>query len=128
MHNLTGFISASRAIGWRNEGPDSRPEGICVQMPLSRRVARREALGAVAEALKNSGIEWLKPRGKVWRLDLDGLRGFSENFLSSLSWATGIVEVEPEVEVETRSLYRGVSEETVVKFPVYMQEFLMDRP
>jgi hypothetical protein len=56
-------------------------------------------LQIVQDRVQQNNVDVIQHRGKMWRLNLDGLRAMVPDLMQGLGWATGVAVIEPEIEV-----------------------------
>ena len=127
IRTLTGLFVLDGSIAWQlfaSTGSE-QCEGVRVNFPLHGRSHQREALKHIEETVDKNEIDWLSRSGKVWKLNLDKLRGLVPDLLDGLNWATGTAAVEPEIEFAQEQVFEILEDRTYVRFPVYKEEYIL---
>lgn len=72
--------------------------GFTITFPLHGRILEKQATKAIAEAISNNGIDWLKRKGDRWYLES---KSFKEhfNFQQGCDWLDGLICVEMEHDI-----------------------------
>lgn len=124
----TAVFAASGDIHWQmTDSADWHSEvsgevtGFSMGFIFSSRLREKDAMDAVAEGLKINQIEWLRPSTVLpdyWLVDLDGLKEYFGDFLSSIEWMKGQIKIVPEFDNEPRKFFDEIKEDTYVTFDI----------
>lgn len=124
MHGLVGNFVLNGGIAWQIvDGPFEyhSSKGIFLNFSLQNRFTKRRAEMVVSEALNRNDISWLIRVGREWRLKLDELRTFFDTW-KDVDWMTGMISVQPEIEIEQEEIFDEIRERTSVRFLVLLED------
>ena len=132
MEIITAGISESGKMYWNFWGQRRVPgteDGLAIVFSFGG-LSKKEALQEIDSALKQNGMEWLKPIGTVmgdWVLDFDKMKVSLNSFevLQSTKWFQGKARITPECEIETaKDAFPG--KRVTVRFTVTQEELICE--
>jgi len=125
MKYVAGLLMIGGNITWQDLSQSGlyggKETGVQVTFPLHSRYSKREALKAVANALKRNGVSWLRWEKPNWVFYAEEFKNAFPSFEDD-RWLTGRLVLAPEIENERKLVFDKEREETSVRFVVTLEE------
>ena len=124
------FQFGIHGVGWQflGESRSDTRNGLRIMFILGGNIHEREALQFIQEQFDQAGTSWLRNKGKVWCIDLDGIRQEFTDLVEDMEWLRGVKMVEPDIEHTQDRTFDQPRDETVVRFDVLKEDSRMTEP